>query len=356
MKRFLRAAVEIAGALLVMVMLILWMSGFFAEKIAPGVVPVRAASAPEGAPAAVVEEGVLAVVEEATGTVQAERKTLVSSRILASIASVAVRAGDQVDEGDVLVVLDSRELEARAAEAARAQEGAAAARQKAESDLSRARSLLAGRIISSSEFDQTQAAFKIADAAFERARQALQAAEVNLSYAEIRAPVAGRVVDRFADPGDTAVPGKPLLSLYDPAALRIEAPVREALVSRLHIGDRVSVRLGSEGTPMEGVVDEVVPQAEAGSRTFLVKVGLPRTHGIYTGMFGRVLIPAGERRRVLVAEAAIERIGQLHFASVVDDQRRVTRRLVTLGAPSGDGRIEVLSGLEPGETVLLPPR
>ena len=177
---------------------------------------------------------------------------------------------------------------------------------------------------------------------------------MSLTYTVIKSPVAGRVTERFADPGDTALPGKPLLSLYDPTALRIEVPVRESLVSLLSIGQSVRVRLGSETDTIEGTVDEIVPQAEAGSRTFLVKVGLSKRPGIYTGMFGRVLLAAGERKRVLVPEAAVERVGQLIFVHVLGADRRIERRLITLGPPAGDGRIEVLSGLRPGDVVLLP--
>jgi hypothetical protein len=101
-----------------------------------------------------------------------------------------------------------------------------------------------------------------------------------------------------------------------------------------------------EGTTLE-------PQAEAGSRTFLVKVGLPRREGVYTGSFGRVIIPAGKRERLLVPAAAVERIGQLTFVTTVDEERRASRRLVTLGPAIGDDHYEVLSGLRAGENVLL---
>jgi multidrug efflux pump subunit AcrA (membrane-fusion protein) len=143
------------------------------------------------------------------------------------------------------------------------------------------------------------------------------------------------------------------LSLYDPTALRIEVPVRESLLSGLHSGTVLQVRLESQPDLVEGTVDEIVPQAEAGSRTFLVKVGLPRREGVYTGSFGRVIIPAGKRERLLVPAAAVERIGQLTFVTTVDEERRASRRLVTLGPAIGDDHYEVLSGLRAGENVLL---
>lgn len=344
-----------AGALAVLVLVVLGMSGFFRGKIRPGSGGAEGPIAPAGAESVTVVETTVPVIEEAAGSVQAERKTMVSSRILAVIQRVEVSAGDTVAAGDLLIVLDDRELSNRAEEAVRAMDGAAAARDKAASDRERALRLRTQGVISESEFEQLESAFRIAEAELERARQAAAAEQVALSYARITAPVGGRVIDRLADPGDTAVPGRPLLAIYDPSALRIEVPVRESLARRLRVGDSLGVRVGEESEVIDGRVDEMVPQAEMGSRTFLVKVGLPKRPGLYTGMFGRVLIPAGERRRLLAPPEAIEEIGQLDFAYVLDDERRIGRRLVTLGPRTADGRIEVLSGLRAGETVLLRP-
>jgi RND family efflux transporter MFP subunit len=351
-RRTIYNLVQAAVALVLMTVLILWLSGVFEEKIEPGRVPPEAQRAAAGVPTANVELVQVPVFEEASGTVQAERKTIVSARILGVISEVRVRAGDRVEQDDMLVRLDDREARAKMEEASRALQGAEAGARKAQNDYERARKLLETGVVSRSELDQAEAAFKIQAAAAEQARQALEAARVNLSYTEVRAPVAGRIVDRFADPGDTATPGKPLLSLYDPSALRIEAAVREALVSRIRVGDRLDVRLGAEESTLPGTVDEIVPQAEAGSRTFLIKVGLPKRPEIYTGMFGRVVIPSGERERVLVPRTAIESLGQLRFAYAVGPDREIERRMVTLGPVVGD-RIEVLSGLRPGETVIL---
>jgi len=352
-KRLIVTGLQAGGALVVLVVIILWMSGFFIAKIEPGAAEVRAETAPPDAPTGRVEEATMPVFEEAAGTVQSARKTMVSSRIVGTIRDVTVRAGDTVEKGQVLVVLDERELAAKAQEARRAVQAASASQSKAASDFERAKRLRADGVISRSEFDDAQAAFAVADAELQRARQAQEAADVALSYTRILSPVPGRVVDRLADPGDTALPGEPLLAVYDPLALRIEAPVRESLAVELKVGQPLQVRLDASRASLEGTIDEIVPQAESGSRTLLVKVGLPAAPGLYAGMFGRLRIPAGERKRVTVPQAAVARIGQLAFVNVVDAERRVSRRLVTLGRPAGQGRVEVLSGLRGGDEVLL---
>jgi membrane fusion protein, multidrug efflux system len=352
-KKLIVTGLKAGAAFIVLIFIILWMFGSFTHKIAPGVAEAPVETAPAGAATGQVEETVVPVVEEAAGTVESSRKTMVSSLVMATIREVRVVAGQSVQKGDVLIVLDNRDLEALAREAKRAVDAAAATRSQAASDFARARKLQGQGIISNSEFDQTRSAFEVADAQFERARQAQQAADVQLSYAEIRSPVSGRVVDRLADPGDTAVPGKPLLSVYDPNALRIEVPVRESLAITLKIGEALQVRVGAGGNLLAGTVDEIVPQAETGSRTFLVKVGLPAEPEIYAGMFGRIYLPAGERKRLTMPEAAAVQIGQLTFVDVLDPDRHVSRCLVTLGRPAGEGRVEVLSGLNRGDEVLL---
>jgi RND family efflux transporter MFP subunit len=355
-KTALLSAVRAAAAAGVLALIVLWMAGAFVEKVEPGAVETSGRVLPAGGETAEIVAEEVAVIEEAAGTVQAARRTLVSARILAVIAAIKVRAGDTVAEGDALVELDGRALQAQVEQARRALDAAQAAFARSRGDFERAERLHRQGVVSRSEFDQAESAFRIADAERARADQALQEAEVARSYATIVAPASGRVIDRLADPGDTAVPGKPLLSLYDPTALRIEVPLRESLVGRLRVGDPIEVRMGTSQESIVGTVDEIVPQAEAGSRTFLVKIGLPKREAIYTGMFGRAIIPSGTRERVAVPAGAVERVGQLAFVHVVGAGGRMARRLVTLGPPIPPGKIEVLSGLRPGERVRIDER
>ncbi len=345
---------QVSAPLAGLLFIVMWMSGHFGEKIEPTAVPTPRERAPADAVVVVAEKSVTPVIEEVAGTIEAARKTAVSSRIMAVVREVMVGAGDQVRAGQTLIVLDDRDLVARRQEAKGTLEAARATAGKAKSDFDRAKELFAKRVISQSEFDQAASAYEVAKARVATARESLEAAEVASTFAQIQAPIDGRVVDRLVEPGDTASPGRPLILLYDPSALRIEAAVRESIATRLEVGQELSVRVGSPQKTLPGTIDEIVPQAETGSRTFLVKVGLPRHEGIFTGMFGRLLIPIGERERILLPQRAVASIGQLAFVSVVDSEGYVSRRLVTLGAKAGDDRVEVLSGVRPGTRILLP--
>jgi multidrug efflux pump subunit AcrA (membrane-fusion protein) len=86
-----------------------------------------------------------------------------------------------------------------------------------------------------------------------------------------------------------------------------------------------------------------------------VQLQLPQIEGAYEGMFGRLKIPAGVRRHLCLNQQAVQTIGQLTFVDVVRDDNTLERRLVKLGREGMPGRVEVISGLEPDERVLLRP-
>ena len=143
--------------------------------------------------------------------------------------------------------------------------------------------------------------------------------------------------------------GKPLFVLHDPENLRLEAQVREGLIDRIKIGSPVEIELTTRGKSVRGEVDEVVPSADPVSRSFLVKAALPKTEGLYPGMFGKLRIRLGERPTLLVPEEAIAHVGQLTTVIALSD-KRWSRRYVTVGVLIDDRR-EILSGLSSGETV-----
>lgn len=345
--------VKVAVALALLVLIVMAMSGMFHDKVAPGTVEAAHRPVWQGR-TVVVEAAESTIIEKAAGTIQASRRTAVSSKIMAQIKEMTVDAGAVVERGDVLVRLDDRDLRSRVEQARQRMQSAAATLQRAGTDYQRLKQLVDTGAISKSDFDAAAEAYRVAQATLAESQRALEEAEVSLSFAEITAPVSGRVVDRLAEPGDNATPGQPLLHLYDPSALRLEVPVRESLATELVVGASLDVHIDAVDLTLAGSVDEIVPQAEAGARAFTVKVVLPHHDRLYTGMFGRLLLPVGRYERLLVPAAAIAHIGQLHFADVLDAEGRPHRRMVTLGATSPDGRVEVLSGLRAGERVAVP--
>lgn len=344
---------RLAAGLVVLVaitLIVAWLSGWFEEKIPPGQAETTGAEIPADA-TTVVERVVEPAVEWVSGTVQSVRQTTVAARILARIEDVRVAAGDEVARGDLLLTLDARDLEARVRQAREALKAGEAQRDLARQELARAEELLKRGVATRQRFDRAVSELRVAEAEVDRLRQSLDEAETALSYTEIRAPVAGRVIDRLAEPGDTTAPGQPLLRLYDPEALRVEAPVRESLAVDLAVGDMLRVEISALQDKVAGAIDEIVPYAEPGARTLLVRVRLPSDARLFAGMFARIAVPASERARLLVPPDAVTRIGQLEFVTLAEDGR-LARRMVTTGERTVDGRLEILSGLKEGAQVM----
>lgn len=338
-------------ALAVLALIMALLAGFFEPKI--GLDQTSAKTDISAYDTITVEAVLEPLIEQATGSIRAKHETVMSARITATIASINVRAGDAVAAGEALISLDRREWEARLQQQQQAVNAAQARVAAAQPNYDRIKELFDRKVASRADLDRVQAELRTAQALLGQAQRGLDEAKTNLSYSVISASSAGRVNDRYADPGDTAIPGVPLLKLYDPKHLRLEAHVRETLASSLHKGDQLRARIDALNQEFAVSVDEIVPSADPGSRSFLVKVTLPATPNLYPGMFGRLLIPSGSIERLYISSAAISQVGQLEYVSVLSDSG-TARRFIRSGKHRPQGQVEVLSGLTVGEQVLLP--
>lgn len=350
-----KVVLPVTIGLAVLVVIIAALSGMFTEKIAPGRTgEIARHTVSSDVPTDTVHEIVQPYVAESIGTLRAAARTDVSAQIAARILEIRVRAGDRVEVGDVLVRLDPSEFESALGEAEGAVVSAEASLRLAQQDFDRMAELVKQNAIAKAQYDAADRTVKTSQAQLDQARQAVARAKVRLGYTVIDAPQSGTIVDTLAEPGEIASPGRPLLTLYDLSSLRLEVPIMENLAGKIRTGDHLSVQIDAlENRQFEATVDEIVPQAQAASRSFLVKLRLPKIDGAYEGMFGRLQIPAGERRHLCLNQQAVQTIGQLNFVDVVRDDNTLERRMVKLGRVGIPGRVEVISGLEPNERVLL---
>lgn len=275
--------------------------------------------------------------EEVMGTVRAKTRATLEAKIPGRIMELPVTVGTHVERGDLIAVLDAAEIEARL-------DQARAALDQATRDLERFTALLRQQAVTQAEFDAVQARYKMAEAAVREAR-------TMLGHAHVLAPFAGVITRKFADVGDLAAPGKPIVEIEDPNMLRLEADVPELLVRGLVPGLELAVVVPAAGVECKGVVAEVAPAADPGTRTVHVKLDLPRAEGLRSGMFGRVFVPVGDAERLIVPAPAVVRRGQMEMVFVIRDGR-AEMRLVKTGKVFDNG-VEILSGLVPGETIAV---
>jgi len=316
---------------------------------------------------------------EATGTVRARTTATISSKVMAYVQQVSAQAGAHVRQGQVLITLDARDLDAnlRRAESGRAEvesaipelENATAAA-KANLDLAqttfqRMRQLAAQKSISSQELDEASARLKAAQANYDMIRsrraqinskaatveQEIRAAQIMRDYSSLAAPFSGVVISRTVEPGNLATPGAPLLTIEQDGLYRLEASVDESKLASVRVGQAVEVVLEA-GRKLNARVSEIVPAVDSASRTYIVKLDLPAAPNLRTGMFGRAIFPLGTQKVVAIPLAALMERGQLQSVFVVENGLAHTR-LVTTGRRTSDAA-EVLSGLNAGETIIRP--
>lgn len=343
---------------LAVIILMIWLAGGFHRKIGPtstGRAAEASAVAGQPLPAGATVEPVRLIrvpaVESAVGTIKAVHETSLASRLLARVLEVNAIAGQRVAKDEVLVRLDDADLKARLQQAQAAVDHAKAAHDQARIEFDRTEGLLKEGNAAQIEFDRASNALRSAEAALRQAEQARTEAATILDYAVIGSPIAGTVIDKKVEVGDMVQPGQVLLTLYDPTRMQLVASVRESLTHRLRIGQPIGVFVEAMNKQCQGNVSEIVPEAESASRTFSVKVTGPCPPGIYSGMFGRLLIPLGEEDVLVMPAGGVRRIGQLDVVDVAD-AGLTRRRTVQLGRTFGSS-IEVLAGLRAGEQVVL---
>ncbi len=316
---------------------------------------------------------------EAVGTVRARTATTLSSRVMGTVLEVRVQAGDRVAAGQTLVTVDSRDLEtgqrqaqagldeAKSAipEAESAIASAQAQLELAQSTLRRMKELFDKRSLSAQEFDEFTSRVKVHEAALAMARarraqindkirqaeQAVQQASIARGYAEVKAPFAGLVIARRAEPGALAAPGAPLLELEQAGTYRLEASVEESRLAAVKQGASIGVTIDAIDTPLTGRVAEIAPSVDPGSRAFLAKIDLPAHPALRGGLFGRARFATGQRQVLAVPRAAVVAQGQLQTV-MVEEGGFARARLVSLGAAREES-VEVLSGLRAGDRLIV---
>lgn len=367
----------ILGVVAVCLVFILWFVG--ADTISPGVYEPKEHLAAVATRTVQAERTPVIQWDDAVGTVQPSSQARIEAQVSGQVNAVRVNGDDVVTAGQVLVVLDDRQLQARLSQARQALKTAASQREQArqavhaaeaafaqaQSAYKRTQNFFAAKAATEQGLEQALSGYLQAKAALNRAEDGVAGtlagirmaeemvveAQIALGYTEIKAPTNGRILKRLVDPGDLAMPGKPLLLLRTDGALRLEAHVRESLIQAVHPGAQLRVELVTLEQTVDAVVEELIPYANPQSRTFLVKAALPEIVGLYPGMYGKLKIPLTKIDLVLIPQAAITEVGQLELVMVKTPQGW-KRQYIKTGKMHAD-KVEVLSGLFGGETLKL---
>lgn len=347
------------------------------DTIPPGFTDSKSQNRPEPANTTTVEQKQISNIYEAVGTIRPLTESVIESQVSAQVIQVLITPGKAVKKDQVLIELDARRLNAQLkqakeglevaknalVQAQKSMDEAKAGLDQAKAAYDRTQKLFETGIVPSQKLEIDKSAYLQAKARMEKAgegqasaRSAIRQAEevvkeaaIAMGYAKIKSPADGIVAERLADPGDLAVPGKPLLVIQTSGALRLEANVREGLISRIVMGQSYPVKIQTIEKTVTSTVEEIVPYADPVTRTFMVMASLPDTPGIYPGMFGRLLISVEKADTLLIPADAVRRVGQLEMVNVKSDGTWQSVYIKT--GKTVDSKVEVLAGLTGDETI-----
>lgn len=295
---------------------------------------------------AVVIDTLLATTLPASGTAAPMREATLSTKLMARVDAVLVKEGDMVAAGAVLVRLDARDLVAKAEQVAASETAAEASRAQAAAHTARMRALFAQGAAPKATLEAAEAQLAQAESGLRAARAAGAELTSVGSYAEVRAPFAGRVTQRFVDPGAFAAPGAPLVTIQDPRSLRITVHTAPDAVRALRRGQVLAATI--EGVTAQATIEGIVPGVGG---LYQVNAIVENSRGTYLpGSAATLLVPAGTHRALAIPADALRREGDL-VGVTVRTAAGDARRWIRVGARSGD-LIEVTSGLRAGDQVV----
>jgi RND family efflux transporter MFP subunit len=298
----------------------------------------------------------VADVYVADAVIEAVRSATVSAQIAGNVTRFYVDAGDRVRRGQLLVTIDTREADARLAAGGARVAQAQAQLGQAKLNYERTAKLLERKFVAQAALDKAAAELESAQAELKAAQAGESVAATARSFAEVRSPIDGVVTRRLAELGELAAPGRALLEVHDPSALRAVASVPQFVLRRVVQAQSAEVVLPTQNGSVRATHVVVLPAADARLLSTQVRADLPAElpAEVVPGTAAKVLLPVGRVSRLVAPEDAIVRRGELTAAYVVGVDGEARLRQVRIGEPVAGGWVEVLAGLDAGERVRLP--
>lgn len=291
-----------------------------------------------------------------TGALRAVNQASVKARVAGEVQEVLVREGEAVKAGQVLIKMDVREYEARAAQSRGALLAARGQLDIAAKARDNNRALLEKNFISKNAFDNAESQYEIARANVESARAALDVAQKSLGDTVVRAPISGLISSRSVQPGEKVSADNRLLDVVDLRTLELEGAVPASEILGVALGQEVQVSFAGLDAPVIGKVARINPATQAGSRSILIYVQLDNPQGqLKAGMFGEARLTLARRDGVLtIPESAVRKEGDSHYVYAVEN-RVVAKKPFKpgmRGSVNGDAAVEVLEGLPAGARIV----
>ena len=295
----------------------------------------------------------------ASGKIEAKNSANLSTRMMGYVTKLHVQVGQKVNAGQLLVSINSTDLQAKKAQVDASILQATAGFNNAKKDYDRFMNLFKQQSASQKELDDMTARYEMAKAGLEGARQMRNEVLAQFSYSNIKAPFSGVVTNTFVKEGDMANPGMPLVSVEGASKLQVMAMVSENDIVSIKKGMPVSVLVKSSNEKLSGKVSEVSISATNTGGQYLVKIDLGKTDNtVLSGMFVNVQFPVANKATtskselLLVPESALVKQGQLTGIYTIGTGKVAILRWLRTGNNYGN-QVEVLSGLSANEQYIV---
>lgn len=295
------------------------------------------------------------------GVVEALRQSVVAAQVSGAVVALDVKAGDVVKAGQVLARIDAHAAEQTVAASDAQVQSARASLEVATKEFERQKQLFEKKYTSEAALQRAEAQFKATQAQVSAQIAQASVARAQSGFFVVKAPYGGVVAEVPIALGDMAMPGRPLLTLYDPAALRVTVAVPETAIAGLRVEPAIKVELPGVASDRQWITPsrvELLPTVDPGTHTVQVRLDLPATvQGVKPGTFARAWLPGqrGVATRFYVPAKAIVRRAEMTGLYVIGPNGRPVLRQVRLGRPGND-TVEILAGVTAGERVAIDPQ
>lgn len=293
----------------------------------------------------------LPVYYSTIGSVISDDRIQITSRITGYIDDVPVREGQQIHKGELLVSLDSTDIDGAIQQAEAGVNKARSALKDAQIDFERYEVLFKEDSVPENTLRKIRLQRDVSRETLNAALAALETAKSQRQYILIKSPVDGVVVERQKRAGDLATPGFPILSIEAEESLLFKSFVPESHIQKLAQGDNITVFIDALGKSLNGYISRIVPSGDPVTRSYEIKVSMNDTTGLMPGMFGRVQFQIGTETSPVVDRTAVVERGGLRGVFVLDAEQRAYFRWLRFGREWPDF-LQVQAGLSAGERII----
>ncbi len=296
-----------------------------------------------------------------SGQVESSQTANISTRVMGYITKLTVKVGDHVNAGQLIASISNNDMIAKRSQVDASITEAEAALKNAQKDYDRFTTLYKQQSATAKELDNVTLQYNAMKAKVESAKQMRNEVNAMLAYTSLTAPFAGTVTQKFADAGNMANPGMPIVTIEQSGTYQISASVPETEISQVKTGESVNVTIRSVERTFTGKITQINPSSQFTGGQYLIKISIPDNEkkGLYAGMYANIGIHTTSKstlhsagNAVLVPVSAIVNKEQLTGLYTISSNNTALLRWVRLGKVYGD-KIEVISGLDKNESFIV---